>query len=199
MLEFFSSRPCKQDKPRTCVRYQWLHAQIGINKNNIIHLAIGISLLVATATNQPAMIISQSQKNTDDSTPKSVEIQNINENKVIENTETELKKLKTTKEVVHEKFSDIPIMIEIARCESGFRHQNSNGEVLRGYINSADVGVMQINEKYHSETAKRLGYNIYSLDGNMEYARYLYETQGTRPWIHSSKCWNSIREVAFAN
>ncbi|HMP67164.1 MAG TPA: hypothetical protein PKA60_00235 [Candidatus Paceibacterota bacterium] len=90
-------------------------------------------------------------------------------------------------------------MIEIARCESGFRHSDSTGSVLRGRVNPADVGVMQINEKYHADTAIRLGYNIYSIEGNMAYAQYLYDTQGTRPWVHSSKCWNKVREVAFAN
>ena len=37
--------------------------------------------------------------------------------------------------------------------------------------NAVDVGVMQINEDYHLDTAQSLGMNIYSIDGNLAYAR----------------------------
>lgn len=144
------------------------------------------------------MLIPQSQKNTEIS--QSSVINNVvkSADNSGKETDTEIKKLKSIKEEVENNFSDIPIMIEIARCESSFRHKDSTGNVLRGNVNKADVGVMQINEKYHADTAVRLGIDIYSLDGNMEYARYLYDTQGTKPWFHSSKCWNSKREVAIA-
>ena len=79
----------------------------------------------------------------------------------------------TTKEKVKEYFADIPIMAEVAYCESRFRQFNENGNVLRGIENSSDVGVMQINEKYHAATAVKLGINLYTLEGNMAYARYL--------------------------
>lgn len=88
-------------------------------------------------------------------------------------------------------------MADIAFCESRFRQFDKNGNPLRGFVNSADVGVMQINEKYHAETAAKLGINIYTLEGNMEYGKYLYETQGTKPWVHSKKCWNTVREIAI--
>jgi hypothetical protein len=104
---------------------------------------------------------------------------------------------KTTKERVEEYFSDIPILAEVASCESHFRQFNKDGSVLRGVQNSQDVGVMQINEKYHLKTADKLGYNLYSLEGNMAYARYLYEKEGTRPWNYSSKCWGKSREIAL--
>jgi len=106
---------------------------------------------------------------------------------------------KTTIEIIEESFKDAPILIEVARCESQFRQFNSDGQVLRGLVNRSDVGVMQINEKYHAASAIKHNYDIYSLEGNLGYARYLYETQGTKPWTHSKKCWNKIREVAFAN
>lgn len=93
----------------------------------------------------------------------------------------------STEARVREYFKDIPDMIEIARCESRFR-QFVNGEVLRGIQNPQDVGVMQINEHYHLAASKRLGFNIYTLEGNMRYARYLYEREGTRPWGWSKPC-----------
>lgn len=50
---------------------------------------------------------------------------------------------------------------------------------------------MQINEGYHGSIAKDLGYDIYTLKGNMAYARSLYEKQGLQPWIASKSCWGS--------
>ncbi len=91
--------------------------------------------------------------------------------------------------VVREYFSDIPIMIEIARCESTFRHTLADGSVLRGYVDNADTGVMQINLRYHQQTAKRLGLDLENIYDNMAYARYLYERQGTQPWNASAPCW----------
>lgn len=106
---------------------------------------------------------------------------------------------KTTEELVRDYFVDTPVMADIAFCESRFRQFDQYGNPLRGIQNSADVGVMQINEKYHAATAIKLGINIYTLEGNMEYAKYLYDTKGTRPWVHSSDCWNTVREIALNN
>lgn len=108
----------------------------------------------------------------------------------------EVKVPQTTREHVESYFNDIPIMVEIARCESQFRQTNKGGTILRGEINSSDLGVMQINEYYHGKTAKKLGYDLYTLDGNMAYARYLYEKEGVRPWKSSSRCWAKYTEVA---
>lgn len=104
----------------------------------------------------------------------------------------------TTERKVRQYFADIPILVDVAKCESRFRQYNSYGDVLRGRQNAQDVGVLQINERYHGAKAKQLGINIYSLEGNLEYGRYLYETSGTAPWVHSSKCWGTTREVALA-
>src|SRR3989344_3291660 len=103
--------------------------------------------------------------------------------------------VQTTEEIVKEYFADAPIMVEIARCESTFRQTNSKGEVLRGIANSRDVGVMQINERYHGKTAEKMDVDIYSIDGNLEYARHLYEKQGTKPWKASEKCWKGAGNV----
>jgi hypothetical protein len=89
-------------------------------------------------------------------------------------------------------FADIPILAEVARCESTFRHTNPDtGAVTRGYVNPADVGVMQINEYYHGETAERMGLELTDLNDNLAYARYLYEREGTQPWSASRACWQS--------
>jgi hypothetical protein len=98
--------------------------------------------------------------------------------------------LSNTETVVRDYFSDIPVMAEIARCESGFRHTLSDGSVLQGRVDSADTGVMQINKRYHQATAHAMDLNLDTIYGNMAYARHLYETQGLQPWRASSPCWN---------
>jgi hypothetical protein len=102
----------------------------------------------------------------------------------------------TVEEYVIEYFSDIPIMADIAWCESRFRQFNKRGDIFRGEINEQDVGVMQINEHYHLDTAKKKGYNIYSLEGNLAYARDLYGREGVKPWNSSLKCWKSSEHLA---
>ncbi|HEU4677739.1 MAG TPA: hypothetical protein VFS75_03430 [Candidatus Paceibacterota bacterium] len=90
-------------------------------------------------------------------------------------------------------FKDVPVLIQIARCESTFRHTLPDGSILRGKVDPADVGVMQINTRYHGAKAKSLGLDLTNLYDNMKFARDLYEEQGTKPWKASSACWsNSI-------
>ena len=103
----------------------------------------------------------------------------------------------TTEEAVKAYFHDIPVMTTVAFCESTFRHYDANGNVLRGVVNGSDVGVMQINTYYHGSTAKKLGLDLTTMEGNMAYARYLYEEQGTAPWVHSQPCWGSGSHVAY--
>jgi hypothetical protein len=116
-----------------------------------------------------------------------------------EKTYTKNSSSKTTKQIVQEYFAETPILIDVASCESRFIQYDADGSVLRGFINPQDVGVMQINEKYHLSDSIKLGLDIHTLEGNMDYAKHLYNKQGTRPWEYSSKCWNKTREVALNN
>ena len=104
-------------------------------------------------------------------------------------SQEKIENLMTVEEYVRGYFSDIPVMIEIAKCESRFRQYDKNGEVLRGAVNSLDRGVMQINEYYHGESAEKLGYDLLTIEGNTAYARYIYEKYGVKPWVSSSPCW----------
>lgn len=98
---------------------------------------------------------------------------------------------------VREYFSDLPIMAEVARCESRYRQFEPDGTIFRGIVNNQDVGALQINEYYHAKRAKKLGIDIRSLNGNLEYARLLYTEEGTKPWKSSAPCWMKS-EVAKA-
>jgi hypothetical protein len=101
---------------------------------------------------------------------------------------------------VREYFSDIPLMAEIAKCESRFRQYDKDGSIFRGVVNNQDVGVLQINEYYHLSRTKKLGIDIYSVEGNMQYARLLYKEQGAQPWNSSSPCWmkSDVAKAMFA-
>lgn len=81
-------------------------------------------------------------------------------------------------------------LLEVARCESQNRQYNADGSVLRGVQNSQDVGVFQINERYHLDASRKMGLDIHTTEGNMEYAEHLYETQGLQPWSWSKSCWS---------
>ncbi len=96
----------------------------------------------------------------------------------------------STEAIVRDYFADIPVMIEIARCESTFRHTLEDGSILQGKVDPADTGVMQINKRYHEKTATAMNLNLDTIEDNMAYARHLYETQGVRPWNASAPCWN---------
>lgn len=96
----------------------------------------------------------------------------------------------STERIVRSYFQDIPVMVQIARCESAFRHTLQDGSVLKGVVDPADTGVMQINKRYHAKTAAAMSLDLDDIYHNMAYARYLYETQGTQPWSASAPCWN---------
>ena len=106
----------------------------------------------------------------------------------------------------------IPVMIEvqptklskIGDCESGSRltdgsavpsssRQYENGKVIIGKFtdpkNGTDIGRYMINS-VHEPEARALGFNLWTDEGNSEYARYLYRREGTGPWSASKSCWN---------
>jgi hypothetical protein len=116
---------------------------------------------------------------------------------IVEPTEAPIAS-KTVKEQVNEYFKEDPIMIKVAWCESRFRQYDKNGELFRGIVNSSDVGVMQVNTYYHEKAAARLNLDLSTIEGNLAYAKYLYEREGTTPWMSSSPCWmTSKSEVAI--
>ncbi len=92
---------------------------------------------------------------------------------------------------VREHFSDVPAMVEIARCESGFRQFDVDGSALKGGWGDAMVGVFQFYEAIHQATANALGHDLQTLEGNIAYARHLYNESGTAPWNSAKACWST--------
>jgi hypothetical protein len=97
-----------------------------------------------------------------------------------------------SKKIIQVFGEDSNIALRIAKCESGLR-QFENGKVLRGIQNSQDIGVFQINEYYHLAESQKLGkeFYLYATQGNINYAKYLFDQQGTKPWSWSKDCWQS--------
>jgi hypothetical protein len=100
-----------------------------------------------------------------------------------------------TEAAVRAYFKDIPVMIQVARCESHFQHTLADGSILHGRVDPADTGVMQINKRFHQAKASAMGLDLDNLHDNMVYARHLYETQGTQPWTASASCWSPVLAV----
>ncbi|OGE73786.1 MAG: hypothetical protein A3I07_02300 [Candidatus Doudnabacteria bacterium RIFCSPLOWO2_02_FULL_42_9] len=78
-------------------------------------------------------------------------------------------------------FADAPIMIDIARCETGFRQYKADGSPVYDPTGTY-VGIFQIAERIHSPKATAMGFDVRTIDGNLRYTRYLYENSGTNPW-----------------
>lgn len=102
---------------------------------------------------------------------------------------------------VREEFSDVPAMVEIARCESKFRQFTDSGNVFYGGYDNNMIGVFQFYESVHKSTADSLGYDLSTLEGNMDYARHLYQAEGLTPWNSSKSCWEnaSVENETSAN
>ena len=156
--------------------------QITVKNRLILQLTVGLAMLIASITEAEVI-----------EAPTNTRTESI-----VDETYSEIsEQVKTTEQIIAEHFKDTPILKKIAVCESHNRQFDENGNVLRGLVNSQDVGVMQINEKYHLKEAQKLGLDIHTLEGNIDYAKHLYETQGVRPWVHSSKCWDKSNEFAL--
>lgn len=85
---------------------------------------------------------------------------------------------------------DDNLALEIARCESGLRQYDQDGQVVRGQVNPKDIGVFQVNENYHLKKSLALGLDIYTTRGNIEYAMSLIKKSGDQPWSASRACWH---------
>ncbi len=109
----------------------------------------------------------------------------------------EVASAKNTESIVRSYFADIPVMIEVARCESTFQHELTDGSILQGRVDPADTGVMQINKRYHQSAATAMELDLDDLYDNMAYARYLYDRQGTQPWNASMPCWGNTLAANF--
>lgn len=98
-------------------------------------------------------------------------------------------KKKTVKEMVEDEFGVGHIMVEVARCESGWRQFKEDGSVLMSHYGTDDAGVFQIN-KVHLPELKLLNLDRNKTLDNIAFARVLYDRNGLRDWEASRvTCW----------
>ena len=98
--------------------------------------------------------------------------------------------IETIVPVVAESIPQVPVILKkISWCESQNKQFEEDGSIHRGEINPKDLGKYQINERWNGEEAIRLGFDLYTLEGNTKMALYLYHDQGTTPWNWSKHCW----------
>jgi hypothetical protein len=71
------------------------------------------------------------------------------------------------------------VMLEVARCESGYENVPSP---------TGDFGIFQINQ-VHLSTLYDLGLNRENIQDNIRFARLLYEENGLKDWNNSRHCW----------
>lgn len=100
---------------------------------------------------------------------------------------------------VREYFSATPVLIEIARCESKFRQFSDSGTVLHGGMGGKMIGIFQIYGDIHAAYALNRGMDIDTVEGNLAYAKYLYEREGTQPWLSSASCWGAAANGSLSD
>lgn len=92
----------------------------------------------------------------------------------------------------------VPELIPICACESSYEGTKygtpmqfeKDGTTIRsGRVNPKDKGYCQINEYYWLDVAVKLGYDIYTPEGNVKMANHIYGINGTKDWSWSRKCW----------
>lgn len=86
---------------------------------------------------------------------------------------------------------DEKLALKIAFCESRLRQFGKSGKPLRGEHNPDDIGLFQINETYHAKKSQSLGFDIHTTEGNIDYAMWLLQNQGSKPWYWSEGCWGA--------
>lgn len=96
----------------------------------------------------------------------------------------------TVRAAVEREFGADSVMVRVAACESQYRQFGADGKPLPGAKDPDDTGVFQINKRFgHLGLAAKMGLDFNTLAGNIAFARYLYDANGTSDWLASRGCW----------
>lgn len=93
------------------------------------------------------------------------------------------------KMAIEARFGTTSPMVAISICESGLRQYTASGEVL--ISKTGDHGLFQINQIHLVEAAK-LGMDIDTLQGNIDFAALLYQKNHLKDWENSRPCWSKL-------
>ena len=77
---------------------------------------------------------------------------------------------------------EISVMINIAKCESGYREDAINVNTNK----TIDRGIFQLNS-IHKDISNA---DAFTFKSNIDYAWKMFTRQGTTPWDSSKHCWN---------
>ena len=103
--------------------------------------------------------------------------------------------------VTNQIFAEHPILERIAACEttgsvSGTPTQfMPDGSILWGEDPvtkeriKRDEGILQINTYVWGSLAAKMGDDLATASGNIEFGEYLFSKYGTAPWTASENCW----------
>lgn len=96
---------------------------------------------------------------------------------------------RTIEDKIRRAFPEIPdLMVEIARCESGLRQFDDNGNYIASH--TSDSGLLQINDFYWAEKAEELGLNYkWNVEDNIAMARHIFDVAGVESWV----CYRIVR------
>ncbi len=93
-------------------------------------------------------------------------------------------------------FAKDPVMVEIAFCESGWRHQNDDGSVRTNENpdehKSVDVGLFQINMYWNGKAMQDLGLDAKDVRHNVKYTKQMRQNRGYLDWKSSIGCWGKV-------
>ncbi len=81
-------------------------------------------------------------------------------------------------------------MISIATCESRLLQFDYDGRVIHGKIHPADTGLFQVNMAVWSDEATKRNIDVNTVEGNIQMAKVIYDTQGLSAWNPSKSCWS---------
>ena len=81
---------------------------------------------------------------------------------------------------------------EIVKCESEYEFTALNVNKT----GTEDKGLFQINRYYHEKTAKKMGMDLNTIEGQFEYTKILIEKNGYQDWNSSKWCWkNKVKTI----
>ncbi|MCX6703497.1 MAG: hypothetical protein NTV02_02300 [Candidatus Zambryskibacteria bacterium] len=107
------------------------------------------------------------------------------------------------KEKAIKALKDYPVLFALACRESRFNQMDPKNptKVLRGKENPDDTGIMQINRHIHKDLIKEKGVDIDTFEGNIAFAKFLYDDKGIDHWfpIVSGQVYKPITIVVVAH
>ncbi len=77
-------------------------------------------------------------------------------------------------------FDDYRKLREVNRCESSWRHFNSDGSVV---VATGNIGLAQINRYAWEETYTATELDVNDPFDNLEFEVWLYKSYGLKPWL----------------